>query len=130
MISKQAIHKLTYLLKKHLNFELNHLDISFVNYDEMIMINKKYLNHNYSTDVITFNYSDNTKLIDGEIIICEEVAKQNAARYSVNPKAELLRLVVHGILHLLGFTDSELNQRKLMKRKENQLVRKYAYLVK
>lgn len=82
--------------------------------------NKKYLNHNYNTDVITFNYSNNS-LINGEIYIDIETVKDNAKTYSNNDLLnELNRIIIHGFLHLIGYTDETKKKKGIMTAKENK----------
>lgn len=84
----------------------------------LLDINKKYLNHNYYTDIITFNYcTDST--INGDIFISIETVKNNSRRFGVLIVEELHRVMIHGILHLLGFDDQNDTQKALMREKEN-----------
>ena len=80
------------------------------------------MRHNYSTDIITFNYSGSKDLIDGEIFISTEDAESNAKKYNVSFNEEILRLVIHGILHLLGLNDKNRSEKLEMKRYENKLL--------
>ncbi len=91
--------------------------------DEYLLdINKKFLNHEYYTDIITFDYTEG-RVISGELYISLERVKENAAKYKDNTKTELSRVMVHGILHLCGYKDKgELNQKE-MRRKENEKLR-------
>jgi len=123
-INKKSIHKLIHYLKQELNFVINNLEINFVNPETILEINKNYLNHNYYTDVIAFNYSEENNNLDGEIFICNEIAKENSKIYRVNYEDELKRLVIHGILHLIGYNDKIPAERKKMKLKEDSLVKK------
>ena len=68
-------------------------------------INKSYLKHDYTTDIITFNYSNSLEQIDGEIFISIDDALSNSKKFKVTLSDELVRLVIHGILHLLGYDD-------------------------
>lgn len=82
-------------------------------------LNKKYLNHNTLTDVITFNYNDEYENLAGDIYISYERIKENAITYNVSTDEELQRVMVHGVLHLIGYDDHTEEQRKLMRDKEN-----------
>jgi rRNA maturation RNase YbeY len=110
------------------NFTINNLEISFVNSAEIIELNKKYLNHKHSTDIITFDYSKLDSCLEGEILISLDDAITNSKRFGTSSKEELLRLVTHGVLHLLGYKDEKKNDKKIMKMKENLLTWKYKYL--
>jgi probable rRNA maturation factor len=128
LIKKLTIHELIGLLKKELNFSINNLEISFVNSDEIIELNEKYLNHKHSTDIITFDYSKLDSCLEGEILISLDDALTNSKRFRTSYTLELLRLIIHGVLHLLGYKDEKKNDKRLMKMKENLLTRKYKYL--
>jgi rRNA maturation RNase YbeY len=93
-----------------------------VNSEEILEINKNYLKHFYTTDIITFNYSGDNKNLEGEIFISLPDAKENALKFNVDFNQELLRLITHGMLHLLGYDDEEPEKKKIMKKLENKLV--------
>lgn len=124
-LNKREIHKLVSVLKEELKFELESISINFLTEEQIIPINNSYLGHNYSTDIITFNYSGENYTLDGEIFISLDDADFYAKKYDVNLKNEILRLVIHGFLHLLGYDDVNANDKRKMKRLENSLVKKY-----
>lgn len=128
-IDKVVFHRLVLLLKKEFDFEIVSLLINFITSDYILKINKKYLRHNYSTDIITFNYSEKELLLDAELYISTQDAEKNAKRYGNSLEQELLRLVIHGVLHLLGYDDMSKDNKTLMKKIENRLVNKYIFLV-
>lgn len=128
MIKKLTIHKLISLLKKELNFTINNLEISFLNSTDIIQLNKKYLNHKHSTDIITFEYSKLDSCLEGEILISLDDAFDNSKRFRTSFKEELIRLVIHGVLHLLGYKDKRKNEKRVMKMKENLLMHKFKFL--
>jgi probable rRNA maturation factor len=127
-VNKIRIHTLVNKLGKELNFCISSLPINFISSDEIIAINQKYLKHNYSTDIITFNYSGNNNDLDGEIYISYEDAKSNSTKYKNSVSEELIRLTIHGILHLIGYDDKKSKDYKKMKKLENQLLNKYKFL--
>jgi len=124
-INRASIHKLVGLLRKDVDFGVESLYINFITSREIHDINNKYLKHDQSTDIITFNYSGNHSLIDGEIFISTDDAKINARKYKVSLSKEYTRLIIHGILHLKGFDDIKKDSRVKMKRIENNLTNKY-----
>lgn len=128
VIKKLTIHKLISLLKKELNFTINNLEITFVNSTEIIQLNKKYLNHKHSTDIITFEYSKLDSCLEGEILISLDDAFDNSKSFRTSFKKELIRLVIHGVLHLLGYKDKRKNEKRVMKMKENLLMHKFKFL--
>ena len=83
-------------------------------------INLEYLVHDTYTDIITFNNSDNQQYIDSDIYISIERVFENSSKYSENRMDELHRVMIHGILHLLGYLDSSDNEKKIMRKKENE----------
>ncbi len=124
-INKKKIHFLTGELKKLLKFEITSFGINFISKEEIFDINTRYLRHFYSTDIITFNYSGENFNFDGEIFISFDDAKENAKKFGVSFDNELLRLVIHGILHMLGYDDTEKKAKAEMKKLENGLVKKF-----
>lgn len=116
-------------LSESLEFKLTFLEINFLKSDEIIQINKKYLKHNYSTDIITFNYFEEKDIIDGEIFISLNDALENANIFKVSAKVEIFRLVIHGILHLLGYEDTKKKDKKVMKRLENRLLNSNKFIL-
>jgi probable rRNA maturation factor len=126
-INKKAVHKLISSLMKEFRLSISSLTISFINSIELRKINKDYLNHDYETDVITFNYSLKQNNIDGEILISFEEAKRNAKKYNVTYGIELSRLVIHGMLHLLNFDDKDKKSKNIMRKRENQLTLRYNF---
>jgi rRNA maturation RNase YbeY len=126
-INKRAVHSLISSLKKEFSLTISFLSISFINSAKLLEINKEYLNHDYETDVITFNYSKEPSDIDGEILISFEEAKFNAKKFNVSYVEELSRLVIHGMLHLLNFDDNNKENKKIMKRMENKLILSYNF---
>lgn len=129
IIEKKKIHQFVKHLLQELNLSLYSLELNFISSSEIIDINKKYLSHDYSTDIITFNYSDSQKIIDGEIFISTDDAKQNANKFKVSFIEEIGRLILHGILHLIGYDDLTPDDRKKMKNIENRLLKKYKFIL-
>ena len=128
-IDKILIHKIIGLLKKEFNFNVSSLLINFVSANQIKKINIDFLNHNYSTDIITFDYSEKKLVIDSEIYISVDDAEYNAKRFNVSFFEEILRLVIHGILHLLGYDDMNSNAKREMKKIEDKLFEKYAKIL-
>lgn len=81
--------------------------------------NRKYLSHDYETDILTFYYESSDKTFDGDILISTETVKENSIRFKTGFMNELMRVVIHGILHLCGHEDTIPAQRAAMRRKEN-----------
>ncbi len=128
-INKLSIHKLVSSLKKELNLQIDSLMINFVTTSEITELNEKYLDHYFSTDIITFDYSEERNEIDGEIFISIDDAESNARKYKVHLKNEITRLIIHGILHLLGYDDQQKKDKIIMKRVENDLLNKNKFIL-
>ena len=126
-VNKTTIHKVVSEIRKELNFKISSLIINFVTSEEIIQINKKYLKHNHSTDIITFDYSKDNKNLDAEIFISINDADYNSKKYKISINEEIIRLIIHGILHLTGYDDNEKLDRILMKEKEEWLLNKYKH---
>jgi len=126
-INKKRIHKLVGLLREDLEFSVEYLFINFITSEDIYNINKEFLNHDRSTDIITFNYSGSHFELDGEIFISIDDAKIFARKYNVSLSKEFTRLIIHGILHLKGYDDIKKNNRVKMKRVENNLTNKYNF---
>ncbi len=124
-VDKRLVHSLVSKLSKGLNFKIDSLNINFVNADYLLEINKKYLKHNYHTDIITFNYSGSNEFLEGEIFISINEAIANAVRYNVHLDSEIVRLIIHGILHLIGYDDIEPSAKRKMKAVENKLTEQF-----
>lgn len=124
LVNKASVHKLVKAIKEDLNFKIADLTINFINSDKLQELNRKHLKHNYPTDIITFNYSGSLSNLDGEIFISFEDAIINSKKYRVSLNNELIRLIIHGILHLLGYNDKTASEKKIMKSLENQLTYK------
>jgi rRNA maturation RNase YbeY len=95
-------------------------DINFVFCDDRFLVekNKTYLGHDALTDIITFDYSEGD-LISGDIFISVERVKENASIYNTPFLNELSRVIVHGILHLLGYKDKSKKEKEIMREKED-----------
>lgn len=98
------------------------LTIILVSGKDIRRINKAHLGHDFITDVITFDLSEDKARVDGEIYICLTEAARNARVYKEPLKREILRYVAHGILHLRGHDDGSERQRDAMRRQEDRLL--------
>lgn len=127
LINKKKIHTFVSLLRKELGFSIDSLIINFIPSEKILHINHKYLNHYYPTDIITFDYSAEKPAIEAEIFISIDDAASNAKRYNVCFEEEIGRLIIHGILHLLGFDDKVKKNKIFMKKEENRLLNTYKF---
>ena len=105
-------------ISKNEGKEIGNLNFLFVNDKEMLKYNKKYLQHESYTDIITFDNSLNNK-IAGDIVISLERVNENAKYYQVSYNYELERVMAHGLLHLLGYNDKNKEEKIIIRKKEN-----------
>ncbi len=98
---------------------LNQLDYIFCSDNFLLDINKRFLNHDYYTDIITFDLSEKSGPIVGEIYISLDRIRENAILYKTALQQELLRVIFHGALHLCGYKDKSKKDSSLMRAKEN-----------
>jgi probable rRNA maturation factor len=117
------IHKKILLL--HLNSliknelkEVGDLSVIFCSDNYLLEMNKQYLDHDYYTDIITFDYVEGEK-ISGDLFISLDRIEENAEKYGISTLKELYRVVFHGTLHLVGYKDKTEEDQKVMREKEN-----------
>ncbi len=97
--------------------------------DEKILdLNKQYLEHNYYTDIISFDYSKKNR-ISGDIFISIDTVKSNANSLDIDFQEELYRVMIHGVLHLCGLKDSTPTEEKKMRKAENQALKELTNLL-
>jgi len=99
-------------------FKTGDVSYIFCNDERILEINNQYLQHDYYTDIITFDYSG-PKTISGDIFISLDTVKSNSETYQTDYNSELHRIIIHGILHLCGNDDKTPELRALMTEKEN-----------
>lgn len=128
-IKKQKIHSLVKNICDELQISISSLDVDFVSGSRIKNINSEYLDHNFTTDIITFNYSGSNTELDGEIFISVDDARENAKKFKVKLSEELTRLVIHGILHLAGYDDHKKNDKIKMKQLENKLLNMLKFIL-
>lgn len=97
---------------------LGDISIIFCSDNYIVDINHKYLEHDYFTDIITFDYCEGDR-ISGDLFISVDSVKENSLEYGVGFADELNRVIVHGILHLIGYDDHTDEDISMMRKKEN-----------
>tara|TARA_Y100000746_G_C15217339_1_gene331913 strand:+ start:284 stop:583 length:300 start_codon:yes stop_codon:yes gene_type:complete len=90
----------------------------------ILNLNKKYLKHNTETDIITFNYSKSKK-IQAEMYLCYTTILKNSKENHQSAENETLRVIIHGLLHCMGYNDKNDNDRKLMRNKEESFLKMF-----
>lgn len=99
-------------------FTLGNISIIFCSDNYILDINQKYLQHDYFTDIITFDYSEGGR-ISGDLFISVDSVRENSVEYGTEFEDELHRVIVHGILHLIGYDDHTEDEIKTMRSKED-----------
>ena len=97
---------------------LGDVNIIFCSDPYILDINLRYLQHDYFTDIITFDYCEGEKL-SGDLFISVDTVRENALTYGAGFEEELHRVIVHGLLHLIGYDDHSEAEKKVMRSKEN-----------
>jgi len=101
------------------NFRLGQLNFIFCSDNYLLSINQDYLKHDTFTDIVTFDTSNTEGYIAGDIFVSIDRVSENAVTYRVSEQDELHRVMVHGLLHLLGYTDKGKKAKAIMTAKEN-----------
>jgi len=109
---------------KAFNFSISELNYTFMSDEDLLQINKDYLGHDFYTDIITF---DNTigKVISADIAISYERIKDNATALAVEVGSELNRVMVHGVLHCIGFNDKTETEKQIMRENEDKMLKMF-----
>ena len=116
--SEFFVLSLTNLLNKEAKI-LGDISIIFVSDPYLLEMNQKYLNHDYYTDIITFDYCE-MNIVSGDLFISVDRVQENAETFDVDVLTELHRVMIHGLLHLCGFKDKSLEEERLMRELENK----------
>lgn len=98
------------------------VNILFCDDQTIKVYNKKYLKHNYETDIITFRYDD-PEMVESDIIISLETVKRNSLVYKSSYLIELFRVIIHGVLHLCDMNDNTKISKSIMRKKENNYLK-------
>lgn len=99
--------------------EVGEISYIFCSDEQLLEINKEFLNHDYYTDIITFDYSE-TDVVSGDLFISIERIKDNAKTLKTSYQEELHRVIIHGVLHLLGYKDKTEEESKNMRKLEDE----------
>jgi probable rRNA maturation factor len=116
--SGKKIKKLIESIVTSEKFVPGEINIIITSDKNLIKINRQFLKHNYYTDVISFSYN-HENIINGEVYLSLDTIKKNAINYNVSLNRELLRVIIHGILHLCGYEDDTAKKKKIMREKED-----------
>lgn len=95
------------------------LQVIYLSDEALLVMNKEYLNHDYYTDIITFPIEETDEFLEAELYISVDRVKENAQTEGVSFEDELLRVFIHGILHLVGYADDTIEGKNVMRNKES-----------
>ena len=94
------------------------INVILTSNSNMLSLNKKYLKRNYITDIIAFNYN-RENIISGDLFLNPDTIKRNAKKYKTKLTEEIKRVIIHGVLHLIGYDDKKKEEKKVIREKEN-----------
>lgn len=117
-LSAKAVKDWVVKLANHYEVQIDNFAVNFINKEQMLEMNQKYLNHDTHTDILTFDYG-NQHFINAELFVSEYMCSLNAEENAQTIENETLRLISHGFLHTLGFSDKKLDQKTLMTEQED-----------
>lgn len=106
---------------------IGELNFIFCSDAYLLGINKKYLQHDTYTDIVTFDSSEQDGVIAGDVFISVERTRENAVEFGVSQRDELHRVIIHGVLHLCGYNDEKKEDKQEMTTKENEYLEKRAF---
>lgn len=108
-------------------FRVGDLNYIFCSDEHVLQVNRDYLQHDYYTDIITFDQSEEEDLIEGDIFISVDRVTDNAQQLNVEPINEMRRVLAHGLLHLCGYGDKSPEEELAMRAKEDEWLAAWAY---
>lgn len=107
-------------------FSVKSLSYILCSDEHLLQINQSYLKHNTLTDIITFDLSSSEAELDGEIYISVPRVTENAMHFEVTVEEEIRRVIIHGVLHLMGYKDKTRKQKDVMRKKEDAYLSLFA----
>lgn len=120
------IEELVHTIEKDQNCHFNFIDINYVDENEIIRLNNEFLQHNYVTDIITFRYDEPNDInaIECSLACCAPQIVEQAKEYNQTVKSEFLRIIIHGLMHLIGYNDQTDTEKVKMKEMEDYFLSK------
>ena len=100
------------------NKQTGEINVIFCSDEHLLKMNVEHLNHDFYTDIITFDYSENN-IVSGDLFISKDRVEDNANQFNVSFDQEIHRVIIHGVLHLLVYNDKTEEEQKQMREKEN-----------
>jgi rRNA maturation RNase YbeY len=118
---KKNTTKLVNVVLKSENGVCDSVNVLFCGDEEITEYNRKYLGHDYETDIITFRYDD--VKVESDMIISLDTVKRNAGTYGTGFEKEIFRVIIHGVLHICGYEDKSRSGKLKMRKKENKYLK-------
>lgn len=125
-IKKRAVSNWIKEIAKGYGFKTGDISYIFCSDEKILEVNLEYLQHDYYTDIITFDYTEGDK-IAGDLFISLDTVKTNSETFGTNYVQELHRTIIHGILHLCGINDKGPGEREIMEENENKALALYGF---
>ncbi len=124
--SAEQLKRTIVILQKHENRNYSYVELVFVDEKKILDLNRQYLGHDYLTDIITFTYhGDSSISVEGTLFCCGPQIKRQSDEYGTAYETEVLRVVIHGLLHLIGYDDRTVNQKREMTSLEDRYIKLY-----
>ncbi len=121
-LNEEMISKWINTVSDSYDHVIGDITLIFCDENKILSVNKEFLDHDYYTDIITFDYTHGG-IIAGELYICTDVVAHNAQLYDSSFNEELHRVIIHGVLHLIGFFDAEDEEKIAMRNAENEALK-------
>lgn len=122
---RKSIRQMLASIAENHGYIIQNICYIFMSDDELLEINQSHLQHDDYTDIITFDLSDTEASIDGEIYISVDRIKENAIKFQCSEEDELIRVLSHGVLHLMGYKDKSEKDSQKMRDAENKSIEIY-----
>ncbi|MAC62926.1 MAG: rRNA maturation RNase YbeY [Flavobacteriaceae bacterium] len=117
----ELLNNSIYSYVKSYGYSLKKAFYNFVSKEELLRINREFLNHNYHTDIISFDYT-NSKIIEADFYLSMWAIKNSAKKAKQTIENETLRVIIHGVLHCMGYNDKTSEQLQIMRNKEEEFI--------
>lgn len=117
-IAKRKVSAWVKEVAKRHGYKVGDVSYIFCSDEKILEVNKQYLQHDYYTDIITFDYTEEG-IISGDLFISLDTVRTNAEQFHATYDSELYRVIIHGILHLCGINDKGPGEREIMEAHEN-----------
>lgn len=122
-ITEYDLNHLVQIIEKNHDVSIREIEVVFVDEDEIVRINKEYLDRDYITDIISFNYNETDLTdIEGTLFCCAQRIAEQSSQFKTDLRSEFLRVIIHGFLHLIGYDDQTTEEKELMTQRENKIL--------